>query len=477
MAIPASDRTAAGTNSLLQEYEKKKSALLSQYLDLLKSEVNGLGLKKDTSNLFRTRIPAKNKIDVRQFNRVLHIDAENLVADIEGMTPYEEIVKQTLKYGCVPSVIPELKSITIGGALSGGGIESSSFRYGLVHETILEYEILLGDGNIVVCRPDNEHKDLYYGFPNTYGTLGYALKVKVKLIPAKKFVKLTHIAFSDAKAFFEEMNTICEKNRVQGDIIQSHSGKPINNSVNYIEGVVFNTENMFITTGEFLDNAPFQSDYTYINTYYKSIQTKKIDYLTTSDYIWRWDTDWFWCSKHFYMNHFLMRLLFGKFILNSKKFWKIRSFFSKHKAANRLIEKLRGRSESVIQDVEIPISKAVDFLNFFMKEIGIWPIWVCPTKQYQKKQYDFYKMDPDTLYINYGFWDTVPSDKPGGYFNRKIEKMVNELKGNKSLYSNIYYTYDEFWSIFDKNQYLTLKKKYDPNNRLNDLYKKCSEKR
>ena len=36
----------------------------------------------------------------------------------------------------MPAVVPQLKSITLGGAVAGVGIEATSFRYGLVHDTI-----------------------------------------------------------------------------------------------------------------------------------------------------------------------------------------------------------------------------------------------------------------------------------------------------------------------------------------------------
>ena len=48
-------------------------------------------------------------------------------------------------------MVPQLKTITIGGAVAGVGIEASSFSYGLVHDTMLELEVLLGDGSVVVC--------------------------------------------------------------------------------------------------------------------------------------------------------------------------------------------------------------------------------------------------------------------------------------------------------------------------------------
>lgn len=444
-----------------ESYESKKEKLLQDFLKF-SEEKKGIELKKDTSNLFRNRQSTNNKIDVRHFNEVIQIDPINLIAEIEGMTTYEKIVDETLKFNCLPTVVPELKSITIGGALAGVGIESSSFRYGLVHETLLEFEVLLGDGRIILCTPTNEHRDLFYAFPNTYGTLGYALKVKVKLIPVKPYVKLTYTPFTHPKSYFSWLNKVCLDNR------DTHS------PIAYIDGVVFNKNELYTCTGEFVDNAPFVSHYQYLNIYYTSIKKKQIDYLTIKDYIWRWDTDWFWCSKHFFMQYKLMRILFGKWLLKSTAYWKIRSFFNRNKMANFLFKVLKGPTETIIQDVETPIENAEEFLDFFQKEIGIKPIWICPIMPFKiDVQYDFYKMDTQKLYINFGFWDIIPSKKLKGFYNRLIEKKIQDLKGNKSLYSNSYYTYDEFWSIYDENDYDRLKAKYDPHNTLQNIYQKC----
>src|SRR5450759_4089191 len=92
-----------------------------------------VGLRKTTSNLFRRREQAaKYRLDVRSFDHVLHIDPERMIADVEGMTTYGTLVDETLRYGLLPAVVPQLKTITVGGAVSGLGIESSSFKYGLV---------------------------------------------------------------------------------------------------------------------------------------------------------------------------------------------------------------------------------------------------------------------------------------------------------------------------------------------------------
>src|SRR5881227_994037 len=102
----------------------------------------GIALDKPNSNLFRTRQQAGvRKLNVRGLNQVISVDREALTAEVEGMTTYEDLADATLGAGLLPTVVPELATITIGGAVSGGGIEASSFKYGLVHETILEMEV------------------------------------------------------------------------------------------------------------------------------------------------------------------------------------------------------------------------------------------------------------------------------------------------------------------------------------------------
>jgi FAD/FMN-containing dehydrogenase len=446
--------------NLSDSYRLKKQALVEELNQNL--DAGTFSLHKKTSNLFRTRQAKRSKkLDVRHFNQLISIDRENLMAEMEGMITYETLVQETLKHNCLPPVVPELKTITVGGALVGLGIESSSFRYGLVHETILEIEVLTGDGQLLICRPDNAHRDLFFAFPNSYGTLGYALKIKMKLIPAKKYVRLTNIRFYDPQLYFEKLKELCLKNRTLS-------------TDTYIDGVIFDKNEMYIILGEFIDEAPFISDYTYMKVYYKSIQKQETNYLTAHDYIWRWDADWFWCSKHFLMNHAIFRLFFGKFMLRSAIYWKISHFVSSHPWIKSLTQLFSKPSESVIQDTLIPIHNAPKFYEFFRNWIGITPIWICPFHFYRTdRRYPLFDVDSSELYIDFGFWDFVPSDKPAGFLNRLIERKTEELKGFKSLYSDSFYTEEEFWQIHPREEFTQLKEKYDPKKRFKGLFEKC----
>jgi len=57
-----------------------------------------------------------------------------------------------------------------------------------VHETVEEMEVLTGKGSIVACSPCM-NQDLFFGFPNSYGTLGYALRLTIRLVqPSRTFI-------------------------------------------------------------------------------------------------------------------------------------------------------------------------------------------------------------------------------------------------------------------------------------------------
>lgn len=440
------------------EYEQKKQRLSA----VLRDQADGnVRLSKDTSNLFRdrARADAARALDVRDFTHVLQVDAQAGFVEVEGMTPYADLVRECLRFGVMPAVVPQLKSITIGGAATGLGIESSSFKYGLVHETLLEIEVLLADGRVVVCTPDNEHKDLFFGFPNSYGTLGYALKLKLKVVPVKRYVRLTHVRHNDDGAYFEDLQRYCD-----------------DGAVDFVDGVVFGAGEYYLCVGQFVDEAPYVSDYTYKNIYYQSIRQRQTDYLAIEDYIWRWDTDWFWCSKNLLAQNPLVRRLYGRARLNSVTYTKIMRWNSKWKLT-AMIDRLLGyRVESVIQDVEIPIRNCREFLSFYLDNIRFTPVWICPTRAYDKQvAFDLYPMEVETLYVNFGFWDVIKDREQlsEAYYNRLVEKKVQQLGGMKSLYSDSYYSADEFAAIYNRPAYERLKATYDPQARFKDVYAKC----
>ena len=114
-------------------------------------------LAKRTSNLFRARArqptPRPRRLRAGRRGRGRRRRGRQRTADVQGMCTYEDLVDVTLARGFIPYVVPQLRSITLGGAVTGLGIESTSFRNGLPHESVLEMDVLTGAGEVVTTRP------------------------------------------------------------------------------------------------------------------------------------------------------------------------------------------------------------------------------------------------------------------------------------------------------------------------------------
>jgi FAD/FMN-containing dehydrogenase len=433
-------------------------------------------LAKPTSNLFRFRDSAQQRqsgeqratLDVSAFARVIHVDPATRTAVVGGMTTYADLCDATLPHGLMPLVVPQLKTITLGGAVTGLGIESTSLWHGLPHESVIEMQILTGDGRVVIATADNEHSDLYYGFPNSYGTLGYSLALTIELMPVKPYVHVRHFAFSDPERAMAAIAEIARDGSYQG------------HRADFLDGVAFSSSELYLTVGAFSDKAPWLSDYTGQQVFYKSLRTSREDFLTIKDYIWRWDTDWFWCSRAFGVQQPAIRRLWPRKYRRSDVYRKIVALDQKYGLTAAMYEK-RGtpQREFVTQDVEIPVERGQDFLAWFGKTVGMTPIWLCPIRLRGERTWMLYPMRPGEVYVNFGFWGTcaLPPGKTDGYYNRMVEEEVSSLGGHKSLYSTAFYSEEEFRARYNGAAYDKLKAEYDTHGRLLGLYDKCVRRR
>jgi len=424
-------------------------------------------LAKKTSNLFRPRVAAGQRLDASAFTGVLAVDVEARTCDVLGLTTYEQLLDATLAHGLMPLVVPQLKTITIGGAVTGLGIESSSFRNGLPHESVLEMDVLTGDGRVVTASA-TENPELLAGFPNSYGTLGYALRLRIELEPVAPYVHLVHERFTDSAALTARLTELCAA---------TGQGRP-----DFLDGVAFSPTELYLTVARWSATTPRPpSDYTRTGVFYRSLQERSEDWLTVRDYLWRWDTDWFWCSRVFgVQDRPWLRRLLGRRWLRSTTWWRLVGLEQRF-GAKAAWDRRHGlpERESVVQDVEVPAERLPEMLAFLDAQTQIRPVWVCPLGLRDERQWPLYPMAPGTLWVNVGFWSTValPPGEGDGFHNRAIEREVTRLGGHKSLYSTSFYSREEFATLYGGAAYAALKHTWDPAGRLLDLYDKTVGRR
>ncbi len=383
-----------------------------------------------------------DKIDVGDLTEILEIDPVRRICVAESGVTFVDLVAATLPHGLVPIVVPELKTITIGGAVAGCSIESMSFVHGGFHDTCLEYEVITASGEVLICTPDNEHHLVFQMMHGAFGTLGILSRLTFKLIPAKPYVRL----------HYETCSTIAGYQAA----IQRHFEA---RDVDFMDGIIHSPTCYVLATGTFSDTAPYTSDYSWMKIYYQSTRTRTEDYLTTTDYFFRYDRG----VTNVRPRSWIGRLVLGKFLASTQ--WL------------RLGEKLRWalRSErpTITLDVFVPFSKAPEFLTWYASTFQFYPLWCVPyrrVRDYEWLDESFYRTLPDQLFLDlaiYGMRQRGPVN-----YHRVMEEKLRELGGIKTLIAHNYYGETEFWSIWNKRNYDAVKAITDPDNRFRDLYTK-----
>jgi FAD/FMN-containing dehydrogenase len=345
-------------------------------------------------------------------------------------------------------------------------------------------DVFTGAGEVVTAAPDNEHADLFATFPNSYGSLGYATRLRIELEPIGRYVALRHVRFDDAAQTAKAIAEIVE------------TGAWADQPVHGLDGVAFAPDELYLTLARWVaspdeaaDLAPDlpsrPSDYTGQRIFYRSLQDRETDLLTAYDYLWRWDTDWFWCSKAFGAQHPVARRLWPRRWRRSDVYYRLVTLDQRLGLMNRLDQRAgRPQRERVIQDVEVPVDRLPEFLAWFDDQVGMRPVWLCPLRLREAagaapRRWPTYPLTPGTTYVNVGFWGTVHvgPEAPEGPRNRAIEAEVTRLGGHKSLYSEAFYDRETFDELYAGDNLAAVKQRYDPQRRLTDLYDKVVRRR
>ncbi len=292
-------------------------------------------------------------IDISSLNQILHIDAQARICVAEPGVTFAELLKATLAHGLIPTVVPELEGITVGGAVAGCSVESMSYKEGGFHDSCLEYEVVTGAGELRTFTPAN-NSALFHMIHGSYGTLAVLTRLRFRLVPAKPFVQLEYRTLPTAAAFEAELRARCQAR-----------------DYDFIDGIIHGPGLFVLCLGRFVDNAPYVSSYRWLNIYYKSTRTKTEDYLTTEDYCFRYDTECHWLTRTVPpLEWKAVRLAVGKIFLGSTNLirW-----------SNRLspILGLKKRPDVVV-DVFIPGARFGEFLNWYESDFQYYPLWIVP---------------------------------------------------------------------------------------------------
>jgi FAD/FMN-containing dehydrogenase len=434
----------------IDELHAQKTRRVAQWLHDRKS-TSPLSLRKKSVS---HRVPKRHdpeydddKLDISDLDRILEIDVEHLTCTAEPGVTFTDLVSTTLEHGLVPFVVPELETITIGGAVSGCSLESMSFAVGGFHDTCLEYEVITARGEILHCTPANEHALVFQMIHGSFGTLGILSKLKFRLTRAKPYV---HVVY-ETHTTLESYQAAIWKHFTERD-------------VDFMDGIIHSPTKWVLSVGRFADEAPYTNRYDWMKIYWQSTGERTEDWLETKNYFYRYDAG----VTNVHPKSFAGRLLFGKLFHSTQVL----------RAARALHRFLPDERPPVTVDLFIPFSRMADFMAWYRRTIDFFPLWCVPYRRVRDYEWiadSYFAGLPDALFIDLAIYGLEQPE--GRNIYAEIESELTKVRGIKTLISYNYWDEETFWTIFNRPNHLAVKRLTDPDNVLRDLYAKTCKSR
>lgn len=390
------------------------------------------------------------KINIEELTGIIEIDSKNRIGIAESGVTFSKLVTETLKHNLIPMTVSELKEITIGGAVAGCSVESMSYKYGGFHDSCLGYEIISGTGEIINCSK-SENAELFEMVHGSFGTLGILTLLKFKLIPAMPYVRTDYIRFS---SFTELISAIKMRYDKQ--------------DVDFMDAIIHSPREFVLCIGTFVDEVPYVNKY-FHQIFYRSTQTRNVDFMRTYDYFFRYDADCHWSLKSYGLEIKPLRLLLGRFLLGSSNILK---------TSKRFPFLVKKKKPDVFVDVFIPLQNSKEFYEWYLETFNYFPLWIVPyriDRMYPWINPKLVAGIENPLFIDFAIYGFHQRGELNYY--KVLEERVFQLKGLKTLITHNYYDEEMFWSSFNRERYDRIKQLIDPKNLFRNLYHKTNYKR
>ena len=134
----------------------------------------------------------------------------------------------------------------------------------------------------------------------------------------------------------------------------------------------------------------------------------------------------------------------------------------------------RPQREQVVQDVEIPVERLAEFLDWFDAEVGMRPVWLCPLVSPAPARAASgrpTRSRPGTTYVNVGFWGTVhvgPDAPDAPAQPRDRGQGPRARRPQVALLRGLLRPRDVRPAVRRRRTWPHVKKRYDPDDRLTE---------
>lgn len=473
-----------------------RAFLASRRADETVSLLRSAGGHADSNRTMEAAYKTGARVDVSSLCSVIALETrgrETLV-HVEPGVAQDELTRFCLAAGLVPCVVLEFAGITCGGALAGGGIESSSHAAGSFADTVEEVDVLTGDGELLEGVSRTKHPRLFAALRTSYGSIGLVLRIAVRVERARPFVHVRYVhaaSVADACAVMERA---------------ANSAAP----PEFVDGIALSLTSAVVVLGTAVDAPPrgvralslrgARSDkwfFWHLTEIAAAAPAQTAaaaappgapiaaeDVITLDDYLFRYDRGAFWMARPGLAWFFgsaawappsaaspragpawILRVLYA-WLGSTRQLYRLL-----HKFGDETIARL-----FVVQDFVLPSSTAAAaFAADTTAPLNIWPLWLCPVRASPLADGDAgfgfpavrgAASAPAALWVNVGVYG-VPGGGIAGRtpfepveLNVGLERAAVSLGGRKMLYAQTFDDKERFWAQFDRAAYERAREEY-----------------
>ncbi|XP_050668269.1 delta(24)-sterol reductase-like isoform X3 [Leptidea sinapis] len=418
-----------------------------------------------------------HRVDIPLYD-VLALDEAAMSVRVEPMVTIGDITDYLIPRGYSLAVTIELVDATLGGLAFGTGMSTHSHKVGLYHETIMSYEVVLGDGSLVTATATNDHSDLFKALHWSHGSLGFLVALTLKIVKIKPYIKLTYTPVQGQKKYCDMLREYSGANEAKPQYFPD-----------YIEGTIFSSDSAVIMTGDYSEydrKVPVNHcSRWYKPWFYKHVQSflqkgESVELIPLRDYLLRHNRSIFWVVEDMisFGNNPIFRFLLGWLLPPKPAFLKFTTTPG---------VRAYTFTKQVFQDIVLPLQELERQIEIATELFDKYPLLVYPCRiidhgpmsgQLGRPPSKYLVPGTDyAMYNDLGVYGVPGKVKDKKSYNpvaamRAMEQFTRELGGYSFLYADIFMTGDEFQQMFDLSLYAVVRRKYHAEGAFPHLYDK-----
>ena len=402
------------------------------------------------------------------------------VAEVQAMVNMEQLVDALLPYKLVPLCVPEFKGITAGGAIQGLAAESTSFKFGFFHDTVLGFEAVLCDGSVLWCS-DCSNRELFHSLPGSFGSIALITRVKLLCMRADDYILLRCIPREGARSCLQLFK------QLQDEHCSGRYNRESDRTV-FAEGFGFSESNYCAVLGHFASSGLLETPqgarrleistcsrpgdlwfFNLVRSVMAATNSRRgaelpepFLLMPTKEYLFRHDRGAFWMASY------RIPQQVGKYmggLLDSSSMFQLAT----------ALPMVFPKSQICLQDFMLPRENCELFIHKLQHKLQLFPLWLLPMRNLRERRAVFSSPDTRSHLCNVGAYGIPRNKYSFARDNRALEKILHEGNGRKVYYSHNYYDRDFFYNeLYDGKRYFALRDKYKVRGCLPEIFDKIA---